>query len=111
LRIPHAPVIRPQPAAVTTLGSTSSVWLVYVSAPPVSSATETAGQPAQVEVPGPGTREVTLDPGASADTPARRQGPGRSLPGPDAGHPLQAGCGHEGNQCRGRGLDENMSAD
>ena len=26
--------------------------------------------------------------GVSADTPARRQGPSRSLPGPDAGHPL-----------------------
>ena len=35
------------------------------------------------------SREVTLDPGASAGTPVRRQGPGRSLPGPDAGHPLQ----------------------
>jgi hypothetical protein len=27
LRIPHTPVIRPKPAHVTTLGSTSSVWL------------------------------------------------------------------------------------
>jgi len=25
----------------------------------------------------------------STDTPVRNQGPGRSLPGPDAGHPLQ----------------------
>jgi hypothetical protein len=25
----------------------------------------------------------------SADTPARNQGPGLSLPGPEAGHPLQ----------------------
>jgi len=32
----------------------------------------------------------------SADTPVRNQGPGRSLPGPDAGHPLQgAGISHE----------------
>ena len=29
------------------------------------------------------------DPGASTDTPVRDQGPGWSLPGPDAGHPLQ----------------------
>jgi hypothetical protein len=34
---------------------------------------------------------LTLEP---ADTPARRQGPGRSLPGPDAGHPLQGAGGH-----------------
>ena len=27
LRVPHTPVIRPKPAHVTTLGSTSSVWL------------------------------------------------------------------------------------
>jgi hypothetical protein len=33
---------------------------------------------------------AALNPGASADTPVRDQGPGRSLPGPDAGHPLQA---------------------
>jgi hypothetical protein len=52
--------------------------------------TVTAGQPAQVKQPGARTREVKLDPGASADTPVRNQGPGRSLPGPDAGHPLQA---------------------
>jgi len=32
-------------------------------------------------VPGERTREVTLDPGASTDTPVRDQGPGRSLPG------------------------------
>jgi hypothetical protein len=31
----------------------------------------------------------------SADTPVRKQGPGRSLPGPDAGHPLHATGGHE----------------
>ena len=68
---------------------------VYVSAPPASSATVTAGRRAQVKVPGECTREVTLDTGASADTPVRDQGPGRSLPGPDAGHPLQgAGISH-----------------
>ena len=43
----------------------------------------------KVKVPGERTREVTLDPGASANTPVRSQGPGSSLPGPDAGHPLQ----------------------
>ena len=31
------------------------------------------------------SREVTLDPGASAGTPAGDQGPGRSLPGPGRG--------------------------
>ena len=40
------------------------------------------------------TRKVTLDPVATADTPVRNQGPGRSLPGPDAGHPLQRAGGH-----------------
>jgi hypothetical protein len=40
------------------------------------------------------TREVTLDPGASADIPVRRQGPGGSLPGPDAGHPLKGAGDH-----------------
>ena len=39
-------------------------------------------------------REVALDPGATADTPVRNHGPGRSLPGPDAGHPLQGAGGH-----------------
>jgi hypothetical protein len=62
---------------------------VYVSAPPASSVTVTAGQRTRVKVAGERTREVTLDPGASADTPVRNQGPGGSLPGPDAGHPLQ----------------------
>jgi hypothetical protein len=69
---------------------------VYVSAPPASSMTVTAGRRAQEKVPGVRSREVMLDPGASADTPVRNQGPGRSLPGPDAGHPLQgAGISHE----------------
>ena len=31
LRVPHTPVIRPKPAHVTTLGSTSSVWLALPS--------------------------------------------------------------------------------
>ena len=35
---------------------------------------------------------LTLE--TSADTPVRNQGPGRSLPGPDAGHPLQGAGGH-----------------
>jgi hypothetical protein len=46
-------------------------------------------------MPGERTREVTLDPGASADTPVRGQGPGGSLPGPDAGHPLRAAAPHD----------------
>src|SRR6266513_256778 len=53
---------------------------VYVSAPPASSATVTAGQRVQVKLPGQRTREVTLDTGASTDTPVRNQGPGPSLP-------------------------------
>jgi hypothetical protein len=40
------------------------------------------------------TREVMLDPGASTDTPVRGQGPGRSLPGPDADHPLYRAGDH-----------------
>src|SRR5690348_262695 len=54
--------------------------------------TVTAGQRAQAarqRVPGERTREVMLDPGTSAGTPVRNQGPGRSLPGPDAGHPCK----------------------
>jgi hypothetical protein len=51
------------------------------------------------------TREVTLDPGASTDTPVRRQRPGRSLPGPDAGHPLQ-GAGNRGFMDWGTASDE-----
>ena len=35
-----------------------------------------------------------LSGGASAPPPARDQGPGSSLPGPDAGHPLQAAGSH-----------------
>jgi hypothetical protein len=34
-----------------------------------------------------------LIPETSTDTPVRRQGPGRSLPGPDAGHPLHSAGG------------------
>ena len=36
----------------------------------------------------------SLDPGASADPPVRSQGPGRSLPGRDAGHPLHGAGSH-----------------
>ena len=46
--------------------------LVYVSAPLASSVTVTAGQRAHMKVPGERTREVTLDPGVSADTSVRR---------------------------------------
>ena len=35
-----------------------------------------------------------LIPETSADTPVRNQGPGRSLPGPDAGHPLHTAGAH-----------------
>ena len=100
---PHPPVFRLTRADVT--GNVQESWLgsvpgmarrVCVSAPPVSSVTVTAGQPAQGKVPGERTsREVTtLDTGASADTPVRNQGPGRSLPGPDAGHPLHGAGAH-----------------
>jgi hypothetical protein len=51
-----------------------------VSAPPASSVTVTAGQRAQGEVAYDRTRKVTLDPGASANTPVRDQGPGRACP-------------------------------
>jgi hypothetical protein len=40
------------------------------------------------------SREVTLDPGVSTGTPIRRQGPGGSLPGPGAGHPLHGAGSH-----------------
>jgi hypothetical protein len=39
-------------------------------------------------------QEVTLDPGATTGTPARDQGPGSSLTGPDASHPLHGPGGH-----------------
>ena len=45
-------------------------------------------------MPGERTREVTLDPGASTDTPGRNHGAGASLPGPDAGHPLHRARRH-----------------
>ena len=38
---------------------------------------------------------LTLEP--NADTPVRDQGPGQSLPGPDAGHPLQGAGSHRGD--------------
>jgi hypothetical protein len=41
-----------------------------------------------------GTHPLSV--GASAPPPVRDQGPGSSLPGPDAGHPLQAAGGHHG---------------
>jgi hypothetical protein len=44
-----------------------------VPAPPASSMTVTAGQPAQVKLPGARTREVKLDPGASTGTPVRKR--------------------------------------
>ncbi len=39
-------------------------------------------------------RDPPLSVGASAPPPVRDQGPGQSLPGPDAGHPLQAAGSH-----------------
>ena len=68
--------------------------LVYVSAPPASSVTGTAGQRAHVKVPAERTRESRLIPETSADTPVRSQGPGGSLPGPAAGHPLHGAGRH-----------------
>ena len=62
---------------------------VYVSAPPASSATVTAGQRVQVKLPGQRTREVTLDTGASTDTPSETKGQAQACP-TGAGHPLQA---------------------
>ena len=41
----------------------------------------------RVKLPGAARQIKSRD--VSAGTPVRRQGPGRSLPGPDAGHPLQ----------------------
>jgi hypothetical protein len=50
-------------------------------------ATSTAEEcPAQVHA----MSRLTLEP----DTPVRRQGPGRSLPGPDASHPLHSAGNH-----------------
>jgi hypothetical protein len=43
-----------------------------------------------------GHAKSRLIPEISADTPARNQGSGRSLAGPDAGHPLQGAGGHGG---------------
>jgi hypothetical protein len=39
-------------------------------------------------------RDPPLSVGASAPPPVRSQGPGRSLPGPDASHPLHGAGGH-----------------
>jgi hypothetical protein len=43
-----------------------------------------------------GTHPLSV--GASAPPPVRDQGPGSSLPGPDAGHPLQAAGSHDGRK-------------
>ncbi len=59
-----------------------------MSAPPASSVTVAAEYRAHAKVPGECTREVTLDAGASTDTPVSNQGPGGSLPGANAGYPL-----------------------
>jgi len=64
---------------------------VYVPAPPASRTAQTEKTFKERNF-----FTAALDPGASADTPVRNQGPGRSLPGPDAGHPLHgAGISHE----------------
>jgi len=74
---------------------------VYVPAPPASSVTVTAGQPAQAEVPGRGTRDVTLDPGDhfghSGQKPRARPEPARTGRGPS---PAQ--CGGHGVASRGK---------
>jgi hypothetical protein len=54
---------------------------VYVSAPPASSVIVPAGQRAQVEVRAERTREVTLGPGASVNTPVRDQSQAGACPG------------------------------
>ena len=54
-------------------------------------------------MPGERTRKVTLDL-VSTDTPVRNQGPGRSLPGPDSGHPLHGAGGHGAVSRRPRGV-------
>ena len=65
-------------------------------APPASSVTVTAGQRAQAgRCPANVHAKSHLILETSADTPVRKQGPGRSLPGPDAGHPLHATGDHE----------------
>jgi hypothetical protein len=46
-------------------------------------------------VDGPAKSRLTLE--TSTATPARDQGPGGSLPGPDAGHPLHSAGSHHGN--------------
>ena len=63
-----------------------------MSVPPASSVTWPQGNEHRSKVPGERTREVTLDPGdlrtLRSETRARR-----SLPGPDAGHPLHGAGG------------------
>ena len=54
-----------------------------------------AGTGEKCQVNGHAKSRLTLE--TSADTPLRNQGPGRSLPGPDAGHPLQGAGGHGGS--------------
>ena len=53
-----------------------------------------AGQRAQAEGACERTREVTLDPEPLRTLRPEDQGPGGSLPGPDAGHPLHGARGH-----------------
>ena len=57
----------------------------YVSAPPASSMTVTAGQRAQANRRVDAHAKSCLIPETSANTPARRQGPGGSLPGAGRG--------------------------
>jgi hypothetical protein len=47
-------------------------------------------------VPGGRTREVTLDPGDLCGHSGQKTRARRSLPGPDAGHPLQGNAGSVG---------------
>ena len=63
LRCRHSPRNPAKPAPPITMREWAECLRVYVSAPPASSVTVTAGQRAQVKVPGKRTREVTLDPG------------------------------------------------
>jgi hypothetical protein len=68
---------------------------VYVPAPPGSSVTVTAGDEHRARCQVNVHAKSRLIPETQWDTPVRNQGPGQSLPGPDAGHPLHGAGGHE----------------
>ncbi len=63
-----------------------------------------------MKVSGERTREVTLDPGDLCGHSGQKPRARRSLPGPDAGHPLQAAGGHCGND-EDQGIKVQLSRD